>query len=235
METTARLLELQELDLAIDRLASRRRTIDEGQALMSARADADAAEHELGELRLRFDELDRDAGRFEHEIDSLDQKATAEQRRMSDGSVANARELEAIGREVQNLLRRKTDREDELLALMELREQLQQQASGLEARATELRAQVDLVATESGGELAQVQADLERKLAERAALAPAIDPDLLELYEDLRVHKRGVGAAALVDGVCQGCHEKLSSVERDRLKHGEGVKRCEYCRRILVL
>ena len=46
--------------------------------------------------------------------------------------------------------------------------------------------------------------------------------------------KQGVGAAAIVDGVCQACHEKLSAVELDRLKHTEGVKRCEYCRRIVV-
>jgi alkylation response protein AidB-like acyl-CoA dehydrogenase len=62
-----------------------------------------------------------------------------------------------------------------------------------------------------------------------------IDPELLELYEDLRPQKKGVAAVALVDGVCQGCHEKLSSVELDRVKRTEGIARCEYCRRILVL
>ena len=44
----------------------------------------------------------------------------------------------------------------------------------------------------------------------------------------------GTGAAALKDGVCQGCHQKLSAMELSRLKRGGGVKRCEYCRRILV-
>jgi predicted nucleic acid-binding Zn-ribbon protein len=44
-----------------------------------------------------------------------------------------------------------------------------------------------------------------------------------------------VAAVALVDGVCQGCHEKLSSVELVRVKRTEGIARCEYCRRILVL
>jgi predicted nucleic acid-binding Zn-ribbon protein len=35
--------------------------------------------------------------------------------------------------------------------------------------------------------------------------------------------------------VCQGCHEQLSSVYRDKLKRTEGPKRCEHCRRILVI
>ena len=57
----------------------------------------------------------------------------------------------------------------------------------------------------------------------------------LELYEDLRPQKKGVAAVALIDGVCQGCHEQLSSVYVDRLKRVEGPKRCEHCRRILVI
>ena len=63
---------------------------------------------------------------------------------------------------------------------------------------------------------------------------PDFDPDLLERYEDLRKIKKGVGAVALVDGVCQGCHEQLSSVELDRLKRADGIRRCDHCRRILV-
>ena len=70
--------------------------------------------------------------------------------------------------------------------------------------------------------------------AERAAAVPDIDPELLDLYEDLRPQKRGVGAAALLDGVCQGCHQKLSQMYVDRLKRSDGPWRCEYCRRILV-
>src|SRR5437763_12286718 len=49
----------------------------------------------------------------------------------------------------------------------------------------------------------------------------SIDPDLLMLYQDLRRQKKGVGAAALIDGVCQGCHQQLSAVELDRLRRSE--------------
>ena len=58
--------------------------------------------------------------------------------------------------------------------------------------------------------------------------------ELLELYEELRLSKKGVAAVALEDGVCQGCHQKLSAVYLDRLKRSEDIRRCEYCRRILI-
>ena len=87
---------------------------------------------------------------------------------------------------------------------------------------------------ESAAELEDIGRSLASRIGERELLVAEFDPELLELYEDLRRQKKGVGAAALVDGVCQGCHQKLSAMELDRLKRTEGVKRCEYCRRILI-
>ena len=92
------------------------------------------------------------------------------------------------------------------------------------------------MASAAEAELATVASELRAQRAARDGIAAAsIDAELLELYEDLRAHKKGVGAAALVDGVCQGCHETLSAVELDRIKRAEGIARCEHCRRILVL
>ena len=235
MTGPAALLELQALDLAIDRLTARRRALEAGDDLTAVRGRADEAERSLGELGLERDTLDRDAAKLEHEVDSLGQKAAAEQHRMSDGSVANARELEAMGREIANLRKRIADREDELLVVMERREDLDRRSSEAATLAAQTRAEVQTVSGATSGELTGVLADLESRTRERAELAPRIDPDVLELYDDLRAHKKGVGAAALVDGVCQGCHETLSSVELDRAKHAGGVIRFEHCRRILVL
>ena len=117
---------------------------------------------------------------------------------------------------------------------MEEREGLDAQVGEAEQRASELRASVDRVAADASDELGRIGTDLLAKQAEREGLVPEIDTEILELYEDLRPQKKGVAVAALVDGVCQGCHEKLSAVELDRLKRVDGVKRCEHCRRILV-
>jgi predicted nucleic acid-binding Zn-ribbon protein len=228
------LLALQELDLAIDRAVAREAALRAGEELRARQREADAAEGDLGELGLKLDELGRDASRFEHEIDSLTRKAADEERRLYDGSIANAKELESLQHDIANLKRRRSDREDELLALMEIREGVEAEAASARERSDALRAQLDRVAAEGEAELGRLEDELAGRRAEREALAPSIDPELLELYEDLRRQKKGVGAAALVDGVCQGCHEQLSAVELDRLKRTDGVRRCEHCRRILV-
>jgi predicted nucleic acid-binding Zn-ribbon protein len=234
MDPAHPLLDLQAADTAIDRLRSRLRDLEAGADLEVAREEANGAERELGEIRLRLDELGRDQRRFEHEIDSMSQKASAEERRLYDGSVANARELEAIRHEVENLTRRRTDREDELLTVMQLREDLEREERAAAERSDALRSKVDEVESAAAEELERVRGELAERTTARGELAATIDPELLDLYEDLRPQKKGVAAVALVDGVCQGCHEQLSAVYLDRLKRETGPKRCEHCRRILV-
>jgi predicted nucleic acid-binding Zn-ribbon protein len=210
------------------------RALESGEDVGVALAEANEAERLLGELRLRLDEISRDQMRFEHEIDSISQKAAAEERRMYDGSVANAKELDSIRHEVDNLKKRRSDREDELLGLMEVREELEAQEHAAAERWGSLRAQVETVEGTATDELGRLTTEMKERSEARAALAATVDAELLELYEDLRPQKKGVAAVALVDGVCQGCHEQLSSVYLDRLKRTEGPKRCEHCRRILV-
>lgn len=233
--TTPRLLTLQSTDTAIARLRARRGVLDEGGELAAARSAADAAEHRLGELRLKLDELGRDQMRFEHEIDSMTQKEHAEQTRMYDGSIVNARELEALQHEIASIRKRRSDREDELLGLLEMREQLEAEALVAEGDTAGMRIKADDAARAAAAELTGIDAELDRTTAERDTIASDIDADVLELYDDLRRLKKGIGAAALVDGVCQACHEQLSAVELDKVKRADGIRRCEHCRRILVV
>jgi uncharacterized protein len=230
-----RILELQELDLATDRLEARRKELESGEDLRAARERMNATEERVGELRLALDSVAQEQKRLETEVSSLDSKIAAEERRLYDGSVANPKELESIQHEIEALRRRKSIIEDQVLIQMERREEMETRLPGLEAELAEARDRLTEIGGSEAAELESIGRALAERTAERAALLPQIDEELLELYEDLRAQKRGVGAAALEDGVCQGCHQKLSPLELESIKRSEGIRRCAYCRRILVL
>lgn len=229
------MLELQELDLAIDRMEARRKELESGRGLRQAREHVNSVEERVGELRLALDSVSQEQSRLEHEVSTLDSKIGAEERRLYDGTVANPKELESIQHEIEALRRRKSIIEDELLVQMERREEMEVRLPTLEAELAEARDRFSEIGGEAARELEETIRALAERTAERSKLVPEIDEELLELYEDLRAQKKGVGAAALVDGVCQGCHQKLSPLELERIKRSEGIRRCEYCRRILVL
>jgi len=229
-----RLLELQELDTAIDRLEARKRQLEEGKALSEVRTAMEESEGGLGELRLGVDAVVREQQRLEREIDSMTRKAEADEKRLYDGSIANVKEMEALQHEISSLKDRRSRSEDDLLEQMVRKDDLEARAGEAATVVQQARARLEEVGGEAVQELERIEAELADKRAAREKLVPEFDNELLELYEDLRRQKRGVAVAALVDGVCQACHEKLSAMELDRLKHTDGVKRCEYCRRIVV-
>ena len=228
------LLHLQELDTALDRLNARRRALEGGAEAEAARDRLRQSETLVGELRMAIDEASQTVRRLEGDADGFQQKVAAEERRLFDGSVANPKELESIQAEVTNLRNRKSRVEDELLDAMERREELEGSLVVAEQSAEEHRKALSALVGSSEEELQQIAADVTRLSTEREALVPEFDEELLELYDDLRRQKRGIGAAALVDGVCQGCHQQLSPVALDRLRRTDGLRRCEHCRRILI-
>jgi len=231
----SRLLEIQELDLAIDRLRARLEELESQVDVARAQAEVAEAEARLGELKLSLDAVTRGQRRLESDVDSLEQKVEAERMRLYDGSVANARELQSIEHEVEGLRTRKSKVEDHLLEQMEQREELERQLPPVEEAAAMARGRRAEVEGASASELAQVERDLDARRSERADRTGEVDAELLSLYEDIRRQKKGVGAVALVDGVCMGCRQKLSPVFLDHLKRETGIRRCEYCRRILVV
>jgi uncharacterized protein len=230
-----RLLDLQELDLTIDRLHARLATLETGDEVQTLRRQLQEAEGRLGELKLAIDAVAREQKRLEGDVDSMEQKIEAERKRMYDGSVSNPKELQSLAAEVESLQHRKSRTEDGVIEKMEQGEELDARLGPIESEVATGRQRLQELEDTSGRELVEIEQELKARTGEREALARELDEELVGLYEDLRRSKKGVGAAALVDGVCQGCHQKLSAVYLDRLKRDEGIRRCEYCRRILVL
>lgn len=235
MKGLDRILRLQELDSSIDRLIARSEELEDGEELRAAGVKVQELEDRAGEIRLGLDSQRREQERLETEVASLDAKVGAEERRLYDGSVANPKELGSIQAEVSSLRNRKGRIEDEVLEQMERREEMEGRLPPLESELAEARENLAKVDSELAEEVRETRQSLAELRSEREALAPEFDEELLELYEDLRAQKRGIGAAALENGVCSGCHQKLSPLELERIKHAEGIRRCEYCRRILVL
>ncbi len=79
-----------------------------------------------------------------------------------------------------------------------------------------------------------IDAQLATKESRKGEMVPRLDEDLIELYEELRGTKDGVGVGALIDGMCGGCHLKLTAAEVLDAKRTD-PSRCIHCRRILVI
>ena len=231
------LLELQAHDSAIDRLEHRRRALPE-DARLAELADALGAVDQLtAERDGNLARVQRDQSRLEHEVDMVTTKARNEEARAVSGKVTSPKELTAIQEEVAGLKRRQVTLEDELLELMEQRETLETELTQLATRRDAFTADQAEVTKARDAALVEIDRELEGELAVRDGVVPRVGEPLRALYDQVRSRLGGVGAAALVGNTCQGCRVSISPVELAAIRKlpPEEVKRCENCRRILVV
>ena len=233
LTSLADLLDLQAVDLEIDRLLHERESLPDLAAyretheqLSAASARLTAAEASLRETNLA---VDKTTG----ELEIAEDKLGREQMRLYAGGLS-ARDADYMRREVEMLERKKSEMEEEILELMERSEQqdaevtvartevadLEQRKAALEARIAEAWKGID--------------ARLAGKEERKAAIVPLVPGDLVDLYEELRKSKGGVGVGRLADGTCGGCHLRITEAEELEVRRSD-PPRCIHCRRILVI
>ena len=229
------LLQLQRVDSTIDRLQARLAHLPEQAALDALEAKAQELDAQIAERQAVFDDVSTRQRRLDFEVDTLVQKIRAESGRLYSVVVSNAKELQDISREVEALKRRKSVLEDNDLEVMEERDGVEKELEALTTERSSLAAEIErgrVARDEAAGETSR---QLTAAETERQRWVPRVDPQLLKVYDTIRASKGGVGAAAMVDGTCQGCHMRLPAQEAERVRTAGGLVRCDECQRILVV
>lgn len=226
------LLDLQVVDLEIDRLLHRRQSMEELGLYRRAHEEVSGLDGRLAEAEDRLRRHSLDADKAQGELDLAEQKLQREERRLYAGGLS-AREAEAMRLEVESLRRHITEREDRILELLGAREEVEAEVAGLRAQRAAAQAEKDRLDAIIKAEWQVIDGDIARAEARKRDIYPLIAPELMSLYEELRPHKEGVAVGRLAEGVCGGCHLRLSAAERVEVLR-EYPPRCLHCRRILV-
>jgi predicted nucleic acid-binding Zn-ribbon protein len=233
--TLHQLLDLQTEDTAIKRLEDRRKALPEAQHLTEVNETLAELTADLEIATKQHDEIAREQDKLEGEIGIAEQKITKEEQRLFGGAVSNPKELGALQAEVAMLKRKKAELEDGLLEVMVQKEDASGTLERLKAERAAASSTAENLSQRVTQLLAEIDSELQEHSAKRATATAPIPKELLDLYEKIREQKHGVGAAALVDGTCQGCHTKVPNKEMERIRSEGGLQRCENCRRILIV
>jgi uncharacterized protein len=231
-----RLLDLQDLDLQLDQVAHKRKSLPEHQALAELAAEKSVVDRELVTADTEVSDLQREQKKADSDVEQVRQRKTRNQQRLDSGQVTSPKDLENLQHEIGSLDRRISDLEDAELEVMEKLEAAEAVQADLRSRAEAFagrQAELETSRDAAIKELDEQRAQLGDK---RSTVAAELPDALVTQYQRLREHNGGIGAAPLVGKRCMGCRMELAPSDLNAIKAAapDAVLRCEECGRILV-
>ncbi len=230
MSASLGLYRLQQVDRQIDRVRSQLDTI-------RATLENDA---ELRESLNRV-ELTKTARHHAHhelksvEMEAASQKIKIEQAESSlyGGRVQNPKELQDLQKDVASLKKHLSTLEERELEAMIA-------AESAENNLQSANTQLELIQARLGSEHKKLIEDqsslvieIERLVEEREATLAPIESSLLQIYEDLRLQKRGTAIAEITDNSCGACGSTINSALQQNARSQKQLAHCPICGRIL--
>ncbi|WP_063856849.1 zinc ribbon domain-containing protein [Streptomyces cyaneogriseus] len=231
-----RLLDVQALDVRLQQLAHKRKSLPEHDEIDSLTKDLTQLRDLLVAAQTEESDCAREQTKAEQDVDQVRKRAARDQQRLDSGAVSSPKDLENLQREITSLAKRQSDLEDVVLEVMERRESAQERVAELTERVAAVQAKIDDATGRRDAAFEEIDGEAASVTKEREVIAGSIPADLLKLYDKLRAQQGGIGAARLYQRTCQGCRQELAITELNEVRQAasDTVVRCENCRRILV-
>lgn len=217
-------------------LAHRNKSLPEHALIADLLATIDTLDGRRVEAETAVSDLTREQSKADGEVEQVKSRRARDEERMNSGQIANPKDLENMQREIVALNRRIGTLEDEELEVMEALEAAQSEFDIVRGKlddATARLAEIEATRDKAVADLDGLAVDA---AAERDVLAGKVPDDLMGLYDKLRTHLGGLGAAALRQHRCEGCRLELSGTDLREIsaQADDEVLRCPECDRILV-
>ncbi|WP_128428926.1 zinc ribbon domain-containing protein [Streptomyces cyaneus] len=231
-----RLLDVQALDVRLQQLAHKRKSLPEHAEIETLTKDHTQLRDLLVAAQTEESDCAREQTKAEQDVDQVRQRAARDQQRLDSGAITSPKDLENLQHEIASLAKRQGDLEDIVLEVMERRESAQERVAELTERVGAVQGKVDDATARRDAAFEEIDGEVASVTKEREVIAAAVPADLLKLYDKLRQQQGGVGAARLYQRTCQGCRQELAITELSEIRAAapNTVVRCENCRRILV-
>lgn len=232
MTTAETLLELQSLDLALERDEASLKELPELKELARKRAAYQKLKAESArlmgtrkDLETEVDDLVREQGETEHEVTLTQEDA----QRLKDYREVQALELELsdLAKKLDKIAFALKDKRAELDAAREREEKVAAYLAKFEQALLD-----DAQRTREAVTAVQERIDASRR--DRARCAAALDERTLAAYDASRAAHKGIGVEELRKGIPSVCRMALTEASLEDLARAGAIATCPYCGRIIV-
>ncbi len=230
MSASLGLYRLQVVDSRMDDIRSR---LDEIRQILENDEEMQQARKRLELCEQRQKSALKSLKQSESTVEQQKIKIEQSEARLYSGTVKNPKELQDLQNEVAALNRHLRTLEDKQLEAMVAEESATESKN---AALDELSIIQERLADQNknlNAEQVDLNNELERFNSERQAALTPIDEDLMAIYNELRLQKKGLAVAVVSDGACAACGTTLTPAQNQNARSTSEIYKCPSCKRIL--
>lgn len=228
-ESLELLLELQRID---DRLLDIERRASSLPAKLEAlEAERTNTRQEIERQEAMLEEASRRRRHLDRELE--DESAKLQDLLSKQLSIKTNEEYSALQHEIEFTRRSMSEKEDEILSLLEEIDRLDAQIEEVKRSAAGRKEEIEQAESELRVRVKELEDAAAVKRDERLRLSKRIDRPVLERYERILESKGDSAVAVVVDGACGGCYKRLPPQTLVEVKRSDRLMECQGCGRIL--
>ncbi|HYA12937.1 MAG TPA: C4-type zinc ribbon domain-containing protein [Syntrophales bacterium] len=225
----AYLIELQKLDLNLDKINIKKRELPEKIAQMDENFVKYTAS--MDESKRKFDELNKRHGEKEDKLKRGIETLKKTKERLLE--VKTNKEYQAILKEIEVMENKNSETEDEIISALE---ELDQVRVGLKSKEKDFNAyklQYEKEKKRIEEEISQLEIDFSDCMQTSDNLKKQIRNELLKKYDTIKGKRNGLAVVSVWKEVCGGCHMNIPPQLYIELQRSVELLSCPNCNRII--
>ncbi|TXD36648.1 hypothetical protein FRC98_12520 [Lujinxingia vulgaris] len=228
-EQLALLRELQNIDLELDEITTRKEEIvgriQENTGFLDKLVDdLNSQKEELEEIRALQSQKKDD-------LKEINENLTMRQKRLRD--IGSTKEYNAVEKEIESFKKSSEQTEEELLHLLEVIESTQESIKEKEDKIIQLREGIAADEAEAEKRLAELDAVINKLTNRQEEARGQVSKRVIHKYDFIRSRRPGLAVVACKNGHCEGCFMALPPQQYIEVQRGNTLEICPSCNRIL--
>lgn len=159
----------------------------------------------------------------------------AMEKRMRMNRIKNAKELQALQREIDLMRHSNGDLEDELIRIMQEIDGIKAGIKAKEAEMAAMQEEWQKQQQELEGQINGIDQAVSAALTRRQTIAAQVARDLISRYELIFSRRGGTAVVEVAGGICQGCYMNIPPQLGNEIIKSDKIHLCPSCQRILYV
>lgn len=188
-------------------------------------------EEKKEEEKRRIEELERQRSKKEGELELESERIKRSQVRLLE--IKTNKEYQALLKEIDWAKEINSQREEEIIKILEEIDQLKDSYESLKEKAATNKEEIEAEIENIREQMVQVEKDIAQGQETKEEIIKELDPQLLKRYTSLKEKRGGIGIVLVKRGVCLGCYVNIPPQMYNEVQKNREIILCPSCNRIL--